>query len=201
MGNKILISENNNEISRNLRIIDNQIIPALNDLKKRFESYYLGQFTEEIRVDIFEGNYKKIENILQKKESEVDLLLKKYASDTTYKIIHDLKNVVFSIDNLCDRLGCHNLLEFVTFDDEAGNFIVTGDNLEELKDLSRTYVSTDEGIKLFNAHLKAVEALNEFFALSKRDISELTQLFSSDDNNKIIPAELDYDFLMSMSKK
>jgi len=201
MEKKILVSENKFDISRNINIVNNKIIPALNDLKKRFESYYLGQFTEELRVDIFEGNYKKIENILQKKESEVDLLLKTHARETTYKIIYDLKNAVFSIDNLCNNIGCRNLLEFVTFDDEAGNFIVTGDNLEELKDLSRTYVSTDEGIKLFNAHLKAIEALNEFFALSKRDTSEITQLFSSDDNDKIIPAELDYDFLMEMSKK
>ena len=204
MNNKILITEYKHEINHNLRIIENSIIPELNNVKDVFEKH-VGPFTEDMRLDLFKGECKKVDEILQSKIKALSenayAMLGYQARQSRSLILKEINDSILSFNNLCDRLSCHNLFEFVTFDDDAGKFVVTEQNLEELKDLNRTYVSTDEDVKLYNAHLKAVEALNEFFALSKRDTGELTQLFCSDDNNKIIPAELDYDFLMGMSKK
>jgi hypothetical protein len=204
MEKKILVSENKHEIAHSLRIVEESIIPGLNKVKDVFEKH-VGPFTEDMRIDLFEGGRKKVDEILQSKikdlSEDASTMLGFYARQSRDRILREIRDSIVGFNKLCDSLSYHNLLEFVIFDDEVGNFIVTQDKLEELKDLNRTYVSTDEGIKLYNAHMKAAEALKEFFVLSKRDTSEITQLFSLDNDNHIIPAELDYDFLMGMSKK
>jgi len=69
--------------------------------------------------------------------------------------------------------------------------------MEELKDMSRVYVTSTKGLELYDAHKAAAKALNDFYTLAKEDltanISCLINLFDIGEAGTVIPAEQDYE--------
>lgn len=194
MKEKILISEDKVEIQSRLREIERFVIPQLNRVKAVFEKLDIGQLTANRLKELLFDDWRTVKANIGKEMAEQN------DSAVLDQVVK--KQIGVSLDGLHTELckflesGSSYLKCYISID-EGGKFFIPDVGLEELKDLSRVYVTSARGAELYNTHKAAAKALNDFYALAKEDmtesISSITSLFEFGENGKIMLAEQDYE--------
>lgn len=205
---KILVFENTGAIQRTLNVI-NDNLEGINQIIEKFNELNLGVITEEDLTDIFSKDCKNIASRYSKYiEADIKKLkitnpsviknLKKGSMDTIDEFRDD-------VNNLIRKSGTWDPDIIPLIKIKKGKPVLTEENIEQLRERYRVYVTTEDGAVLRDMHIKAATAMNDFFALlvknnpnfSNWDILKVvTTLYRQGDNELCTPQPLFYDDLM-----
>ena len=194
MKEKVLISEDTVEINAKLREIERSVVPQLEIVKKAFEKLSIGTLTSSRLKSLLFDDWLILRSELAKEMTELN--------DNAMLVQVIQKQIKTSLGILGNKLqefsesGSAYLKYYISID-ETGKFFVPDESMEELKDMSRVYVTSAKGLELYDAHKAAAKALNDFYTLAKEDmtanISCLINLFDIGETGTVIPAEQDYE--------
>lgn len=194
MKEKVLISEDTVEINAKLREIERSVVPQLEIVKKTFEKLSIGTLTSSRLKSLLFDDWRILRLGLAKEMTELN-----NNAMLDQVVQKQIKNSLGILGNKLQEFsesGSAYLKYYISID-ETGKFFVPDESMEELKDMSRVYVTSVKGLELYDAHKAAAKALNDFYTLAKEDmtanISCLINLFDIGEAGTVIPAEQDYE--------
>lgn len=167
---KVLIRENtilaDGKISQAkdmAREINKEIIPALEELGI--------EVSIDVISDLLRNKGKKTcENFLLSIEDDVKRFKTKHQKDKIRESVEkDISELQLLIERTLNCLysdikkGLYLPIEKIFAFDKTTGIFLTKEGEDQLKESSKTYLTKPEEIKAYNDHLKAVDALNEFF--------------------------------------
>mgnify|MGYP000009110920 FL=1 len=194
MKEQVLISEDTVEINAKLGEIERSVVPQLEIVKKAFEKLSIGTLTNSRLKSLLFDDWRILRSELAKEMTELNdnVMLDQVVQKQIKSSLGILGNKLQEFS----ESGSAYLKYYISID-ETGKFFVPDESMEELKDMSRVYVTSAKGLELYDAHKAAAKALNDFYTLAKEDmtanISCLINLFDIGEAGTVIPAEQDYE--------
>lgn len=193
----LLIDFDEVEFRRDLHKLEERIIKTHGKkIKIAFEATCLGKLTNDYLQEILKGDLtvirKDIVNMISK-VLDPEYLSNEIASNVNSKmnsLEHETKNLHAAID----LSGLYNLKEYISVNG-AGELTVSNKDKKRLKDSHSTYITTEEGIRLYELHKEACKAINAFVdAMGDRlGLDDPLIAFGYDDNGNVIPKIYDYE--------
>ena len=194
----VLIFANEPDFIRDLHLIENQIIPALNNVKAEFLKLGLGGFTDEYLKDILSNNTGLILDRLavQIKQDTTSRFLKGAVVNSAQSLLNGLNDTVNEMRKSTIISSNMMLFDFLTVD-EYGNIVLTDDANKKLKEHHSIFATTARSVEIYQAHVEAAKAINNFIKLA--DLNKYSESFAEhfvyDGDGNMVPSVLDYDYL------
>lgn len=175
--NPIAIGEDTNKIMESLSHIDISMLPYCAEIQRAFEDLKVLELNDEYLSDMLEGNCEKT------------------IRDFINYHFKKLRSAIGILEESCKKTGCRDLLKYLSIS-KNGNITFTEESKERLKDAHRKLISTPEGIRRYNLHLKAAEAINALMDEfgGRFDAIDLLDTFDVNTENRVFPVtEIDYE--------
>ncbi|WP_319589652.1 hypothetical protein [uncultured Draconibacterium sp.] len=192
--NPILVYTNEVEVNRDLRHIQDMLIPALQQLKHEFEKLKLGLLTNEYLKDMLFDDFKLISIELKRRLSEENSssVLKEKAYElvkqklsNVYTKYKELKN-----NGVGNSIPLSHYFDYISVD-EKGEIILTEEAINDIRDRNSVFASSPRAIELKKAHDEAAKALNVFYQMAKGNIGiiDLSNMFRLDKSDNLVATD------------
>jgi len=165
-------------------------------IEKAYEVTGLGKLNNDHLQRILKGDLTGIRKAISDVISKVldpEYLSNEIANNVNSKM-KSLEHETRDLHATIDRSGLQNLKEYISVTG-TGKITVSNTDKKRLKESHCTYLTTEEGIRLYELHQAACKSINDFVAEmgDKMGFSDALQAFGIDDNDKVIPVIFDYE--------
>lgn len=193
----LLIDFDEVEFRRDLHKLEERIIKAHGKkIEKAFEATGQGKLTNEYLQGILKGDLTEIRKDVVNMISKVldpEYLSNEIANNVNSKL-KSLEHATMDLHAAIDLSGLHSLKEYISVTG-TGKLTVSKADEKRLKEYHCKYLTTKEGIRLYELHKEACKAMNVFVTEmgDRLGLDDPLIAFGYDDNGNVIPKIYDYE--------
>lgn len=194
---RVLIEEDKLEYRNDLHKLEYWIIGQHGKkIEKAFERTGLGVLNDDHLSAILAGDLYTIRAAIR---SEVEKILtpEYFGAEIARNVAgktKQLEDATADLHDTVNRVAIHDLLEYLSVN-EKGHIVVSDESKDALLEAHRQYLYTEEGIKRYDLHRKAVKAINAFKNAMGDELGsdDVLQAFDLDDDDNVIPVIYHYE--------